>query len=305
MINKTRSLAVLMCAAIIPGTLQALTLTLPKDGSDVVGHNFVVNEGGGDATTIAHRYDIGPYELIEANRHIKPQYIPRGTRLVIPHEFILPKQRQGVVINLAELRLYYFPKGKDVVMTYPIGIGRVGRKTPLGETTIIQKKRDPDWRPTQNIRNEQLSHGVLLPKVIPAGPDNPLGPYAIRLGFGEYLIHGTNFPPGVGRRVSSGCIRMHNRDVAELFRKVNVGDPVTIENTTVKTGWSNGKLYVEHHQALSDDYRHNQKISALVEAAAKKHQVKIDWQVLREVESHKSGMPTVVASMKDDNKSQF
>jgi L,D-transpeptidase ErfK/SrfK len=178
--------------------------------------------------------------------------------VLIPSHYILPKaEREGLVLNLPEMRLYFFPpvrgEGPAVVHTYPVSIGRMDWKTPLGETRIIAKQRDPSWHPPESIRREAAAQGQSVPEIVPPGPDNPLGQFALRLGLPGYLIHGTNRPYGVGMRVTHGCIRLLPEDIEELFDRVPVGAKVQIVNQPVKTGWHQGILYIEIHPPLDED----------------------------------------------------
>jgi L,D-transpeptidase ErfK/SrfK len=283
----------------LPLISTALTLPLPPQKNDIVGENILLRPSKNvDLGDIGQRFGVGVYEMMEANGTPSPRYV-RASRIVVPRQFILPSVREGIVINLAELRLYYFPPGESVVMTYPIGIGRVGWETPTGTTQVIQKTANPDWRPTQAIREETWRRdGIILPDVVPAGPNNPLGQYALRLGFHQYLIHGTNMPQGVGRRVSSGCIRMHNRDVEELFDLVSVGTKVTIINQPYKVGWQGRKLFIESHRPLSDDSRYAQQDnSAALEAITQvlqQQSASVNWRKVKTVSRQQSGIPQEV-----------
>ncbi len=195
---------------------------------------------------IARAEDLGMVELMAANPGVDSWYPGAGTKLVLPTAHLLPDApRHGIVINLAELRLYFYHPEKGV-FTFPIGNGRDSFTTPLGETKIVRKQADPTWYPTAAKRAEDPT----VPAVVPPGPDNPMGEFALYLGFPTYAIHGTNKPDGVGRRVSRGCIRMYPEDVAWLFEQVPVGTPVTVISQPVKVGHSGGQLYLEVHPSL-------------------------------------------------------
>jgi L,D-transpeptidase ErfK/SrfK len=219
---------------------------------------------------------------------------------VVPTQFILPSgKREGIVVNLAELRLYYFPANSNLVYTYPVGIGRTGWVTPVGTTRVADKVVNPTWRPPESIRQEQAALGRALPEVVPAGPANPLGTHAMRLALnGSYLIHGTNSPAGVGRRTSHGCIRMYEEDVAQLFSMVPVGTPVRIIHEPYKAGWSNGQLYVEAHKPLADSaYSRDFSIGSLrdmIAVQAGTAQSNINWNAVRDVYAQANGIPTKV-----------
>ncbi len=190
---------------------------------------------------IARRFDIGIVELLAANPGIDPWMPKAGTELTITSAHILPPDvREGIVINLSELRLFYFAKNGSV-MTFPIGIGQEGWQTPVGKTRIASKRKNPAWIPPASIREEDPE----LPDIIPAGPDNPLGEYALYLDWKKFLIHGTNRPYGVGKRSSHGCIRLYPEDIETLFNAVDIGTKVTIIDTPYKLGWKGEVLYLE------------------------------------------------------------
>lgn len=214
---------------------QANTWPLPPPGSKLVGENkyHVVENNGGSLEAIAKKYNVGFLALLQANPGVDP-YVPRaGSVLTIPLQTLLPDApREGIVINLAELRLYYYPPGKNVVTVYPIGIGQLGGDTltPTMVTTVSDKRANPTWTPTANIRARYKAQGIDLPAVVPAGPDNPMGHHAIRLAAygGVYLLHGTNADFGIGMRVSSGCIRLRDGDIETLFKQVTLEPKSTL-----------------------------------------------------------------------------
>ncbi len=215
---------------------------------DVVGRlDHLVTDGERTLIDIALERDLGILGISALNPGVDV-WIPGRERLVtLPTAQVLPEhERRGIIVNLAELRLYHFPAADTVPFVHTIGIGREGFSTPLGTTTVTRKQADPSWYPTEATRADRPD----LPSVVPAGPDNPLGRHALYLGFPTYLIHGTNKPYGVGRRVSRGCIRMYPHAVATLFERVPVGTPVRIMNDPIKLGWSAGELYLEVHPDL-------------------------------------------------------
>ena len=204
---------------------------------------------------IAREFDIGQNEILLANPTVDRWLPGQGTKVRIPNSHLLPSSpHEGLVLNLPEYRLYFYPKQiKDqakIVLTHPISIGRLDWDTPLGKTQIIAKNRNPVWRPPQSIKEEHAAEGDILPDVFPAGPDNPLGLFALRLGVPGYLIHSTNKPYGVGMRVSHGCIRMYPEDIEKLFPQVKTGTTVYIVNQPIKVGWSNNVLYIEVYPDL-------------------------------------------------------
>ena len=246
---------------------------------------------------IAEKFHLGYVELIEANPGVNP-WVPDGKLLVLPAAQILPDApRQGIVINLAELRLYFYPADGGPVQSYALGVGREGWATPLGETTVRGKRKDPTWTPPASIRAEDPT----LPAVVPAGPDNPLGAHAIYLGWDGYLIHGTNRPAGVGRRVSHGCIRMYAQDVDDLFRQVAAGTPVNVVDQPVKAGWRHGELFLEIHPTLAQvdalelhgDFGPGElpDVMALVRAAAGDDLARVDIRKVWRAALDRTGIP--------------
>ncbi|BDH46151.1 murein transpeptidase [Salmonella enterica subsp. enterica serovar Choleraesuis] len=266
------SIATLCAVSHLPAA-WAVDYALPAPGSRLIGHNqtYVVPNDGKNLEAIAQRFNTGILLLLEANNTVDPFLPKAGSELTIPSQMILPDTpREGIVINLAELRLYYYPPGGNRVEVYPLGIGQLGRETPEMVTRISQKIPNPTWTPTANIRARSLAAGIKLPQVVPAGPNNPLGRYALRLekGGGEYLIHGTNAQTSVGRRVSSGCMRMRAADIKSLFSQVSWGTRVQIVNEPVKyTVEPDGRRYIEVHQPLStNDWENPQTVPIAVKA---------------------------------------
>ncbi|WP_252353704.1 L,D-transpeptidase family protein [Aeromonas jandaei] len=237
--------------------VQARSYPLPPTGSRLIGEleDYFIQQDE-YLELVGKHTQIGFLALLEANPGVDP-YLPKpGTRLTLPTQMLLPDApREGIVINLPELRLYYFPKGKQEVIVLPIGIGDIGRETPEMTTTIIEKNPDPSWVPGPMVRKSWLEQqGITLPAVVPPGPDNPLGKFAMRLGYGkrDYLIHGTNKDFGVGLRVSAGCIRLRPDDIESLFKMVPIGTPVRVINQPVKVAIEpDGRRWLEVHSPLS------------------------------------------------------
>lgn len=250
---------------------------------------------------IARRYDVGYYELIEANPGIERYPIEPGTMLIIPGQSILPAlPHRGIVVNLADMRLYYYPDD-HTVMTFPVGIGRVGEETPLGLMTITEKRTDPVWIVPPAIRKARAAEGLYLPAVVYPGPENPLGHYALRLSKPTYLIHGTNDASGVGRRSSSGCLRMYPEDIVQLYARVTKGTQVRIINQPVKFAWQAGQLYMERHQPVDLREFERERLTNMGYAAAMKAQVgvahakTIDQALAAWVYQRCAGWPVVIA----------
>ena len=229
---------------------------LPPKGYDVIGAVSTITARDEDTLVdIARRHGLGYQDIVRANPGINIWVPGKGTEIVLPTRFVLPGvPRRGVVLNLAEYRLYYFPESKAgetaYVMTYPISIGRMDWETPLGLTKVISKVRKPSWYVPQSVLDEHEADGNPLPKIVPPGPDNPLGEYAMRLGLPGYLIHGTNRPAGVGMRVTHGCVRMFPEDIEYLFGNIDVSTPVRIINEPIKMGWDGSELVIEAHPLL-------------------------------------------------------
>ncbi len=193
---------------------------------------------------LARANGLGFVETVTANKGMDPWLPGDGARIVLPTAHILPAgPRDGILLNLIDQRIYFFPPDGKPIQTYAIGTGQEAWNTPVGNTKIMRKKRNPTWYVPQSIRKEQPE----LPAVVRPGPDNPLGRHAMYLGWNSYLIHGTNSPWGVGRRVSHGCIRMYPEGIEKLFPQVSVGTPVTVVSQEAKTGWRDGVLYLEIH----------------------------------------------------------
>jgi L,D-transpeptidase ErfK/SrfK len=279
---------------------------LAADGSSVVGADETMQTVYEDTLPdLAHRFSLGYYEIIRANPGVDVWLPGAGTKLVLPGRRILPAgPRAGLVVNLPEHRLYYYPKprGREepVVITYPVSIGKMDWRTPLGETRIVAKVRNPPWYPPESVRKEHEERGDPLPKVVPAGPDNPLGNFAMRLGVGSgsYLIHGTNNPVAVGMAVTHGCIRMYPEDVAALFPLVPVGTKVRLVNEPVKVAWVAGQLLIEVHppvdaegQSIEPDL---QVLEPLLDQELGKDTAAIHWDLARETLRAATGMPTLV-----------
>ncbi|ENM5786423.1 peptidase [Vibrio metoecus] len=251
------------CAWVISYGVNAAVFELPVEGSSIVGNTqYHEIQKGQTLSDIAKQYDIGLLALMAANRGVDPFLPQEGFVLAIPAQIILPKvPYEGIVINLAELRLYYFRPDEGKVHIFPVGIGRIGRDTPVMQTSISSKRKNPTWTPPESIRREHKAKGDILPAVVPAGPDNPLGDYAMRLayGSGEYLIHGTNKDFGIGMRVSSGCIRMDPKDIEWLFQQVERGEKVRIINEPIKVALEPDRsVFIEVHEPLtrSDGVKH-------------------------------------------------
>ena len=227
----TSGLAAFFFFSLCTFPVKALTYKVPTAGDTVGEYQEIEAKYGDTLTGLAEKYDIGVYEMLRANHRLSHKVLKTGTKVIIPAQFRLPPgPREGIVLNLADMRLYYFHPEENVVSTYPVGIGRQGWSTPLGITKIISKQMHPAWHPPASIREEEERRGITLPAVIPPGHHNPLGQYAMHLGFTGILIHGTNRPSSIGLRSSHGCIRMYARDIKELFLSAPVQTSVRVIN---------------------------------------------------------------------------
>ncbi len=239
-----------LCSIVV----NAVEYKLPVKGAKYIGQLQYHKVKKGDYfQKIAEHYDIGFLALLSANPKIDPFLPEPGSTILIPSAMLLPYvKREGIVINLPELRLYYFSPNKKSVHVFPVGIGRQGLETPNTISYIGEKRKNPTWRPTQAMIKRYLAQGKVLAREMPAGPNNPFGKYALRLGTSEYLIHGSNQRFGIGMRASSGCIRMYDDDIKWLFDHVPVNTPVRIVNQPIKMSYENGvKQLIEIHAPLS------------------------------------------------------
>ncbi|WP_320733014.1 L,D-transpeptidase [Enterobacter roggenkampii] len=245
-----------LAALLISQSVQAVSYPLPPAGSRLVGSSQVITVPDHNTLPLeafAAQYGQGLSNMLEANPGVDPFLPKSGTRLVIPRQLILPDTvREGIVVNVAEMRLYYYPPGSNTVEVLPIGIGQAGRETPRNWVTAVERKQvGPTWSPTPNTRRAYAAEGKTLPAFVPAGPDNPMGLYAIYIGR-LYAIHGTNSNFGIGLRVSQGCIRLRNNDIKYLFDNVSVGTRVQLIDRPVKvTTEPDGSRWVEVHEPLS------------------------------------------------------
>jgi len=306
------SLAALV--ALLATPVKAETFILPPADVDVVGSVQTMTASRDETLLdIARRYDLGQNEILLANPEVDRWLPEDGSRVVLPNRYILPDaDRSGLILNLPEMRLYYFPKAgpgeTPVMITHPISVGRMDWETPLGMTKIVSKQVDPEWRPPKSIKEEHEKDGEPLPDVVRAGPDNPLGRYAMRLGIPGYLIHSTNKPYGVGMRVTHGCIRMYPEDIEKVFGDIPVGTPVRIVNQPIKLGWLAGSLFIELHPPLEEDEEKyadymQSALNSIADFLAANDEtpdvnagrtVHLSGRALRQAVEEKSGIPVII-----------
>src|SRR5450432_2206890 len=296
----------LLAAGAGPYRAQATVYTLPSRDATVVGEDQTVETVYEDTLyDLARKLSLGSEELIRVNPGVDPWIPGAGKKLVVPGRHILPPgPHEGIVVNLPEHRLYFYPKPKRgaplEVITYPVSIGKMDWRTPLGLTHVIAKQKNPVWYPPESVRKEHAEAGDPLPPSVPSGPDNPLGLFAMRLaaGNGTYLIHGTNNPIAVGLAVTHGCIRMYPDDVAALFPLIPVGTPVRLINQPVKVAWVDGELLLEAHppvdaqgQSFEPDI---DQFSTLLQTAVGDTTVAIHWDYARDVLQKADGVIATV-----------
>lgn len=296
-------LAVLLMVAAMRAGL-AVTWLLPPEGSRLVGNTFsvVVPQGNTEPLeSCAATYSQGLSNMLEANPGVDPFLPAAGTTLVIPQQLILPDtKREGIVINVAEMRLYYYPPDTNTVEVLPIGIGQAGRETPRNWVTHVERKQEaPAWVPTANTRREYESRGETLPAMVPPGPENPMGRYAIYIGR-LYAIHGTNARFGIGLRVSQGCIRLRDADIKYLFDNVPVGTRVQIIDRPVKfTAEPDGSRWLEVHEPLSrnrGEFESNKRVPLSVQPVLRKamQEGSVNAAAVTEAMERRSGMPVQI-----------
>ena len=304
--NSTASQrALMLIAALLGWPVSAKTLPLPPSDIDLVGNTSVAKARQEDTLLdIARRFDVGQDEIVLANPDVDRWLPGADTPVVVPTRYILPRaERSGIVLNVPEMRLYYFPMAASeqpgMMHTYPVSIGRMDWSTPIGRTKVTVKTENPSWRPPKSIREEAEASGEPLPELIPPGPNNPLGKYALRLARPGYLIHSTNKPFGVGMRVTHGCVRMYPEDIEILFPAVPVGTPVQIVDQPIKIGWHFDTLFIEVHPPLEEKQQTHaalvESAMDLINAAWEKRPLVLNGQALKKALEEQSGMPTPIA----------
>lgn len=297
MVKKSIQLAVFLAVCPMAGATEYALVP----GVEVVGEVQTITAVHEDTfVSLARRYDVGYQELRHANPDVDPWLPGAGTEVRIPSRHVLPRaERRGVIVNVPELRIYYFPDDRATVVTHPISIGRVDWATPYGRTSVVRKTEKPTWYPPQSVREEHAARNDPLPAVVPPGPDNPLGNHALYLGISGYLIHGTNKPSGLGLRVSHGCIRMFPEDIEGLFSEVKVGTPVTLINQPFKMGWGVDGLYLEVHEPLAEDVERGEwsatELTRQYVGATQDREGRVSWQAAEAIMRDASGMPEFVS----------
>ncbi|PIJ59230.1 L,D-transpeptidase [Erwinia sp. OLMDLW33] len=294
----------ILAAAAFSQSAFAVVYPLPAANSRLTGENLEITipeDSKLPLEAFAAQYQMGLSNIMEANPGVDV-YLPKaGSKLIIPQQLILPDApREGIVINSAEMRLYYYPKGSKTVVVLPIGIGELGKDTPINWTTTVQRKKDgPTWTPTKKMHEEYNARGESLPAVFPAGPDNPMGLYALYIGR-LYAIHGTNANFGIGLRVSHGCVRLRADDIKWLFDHVPVGTRVQFIDQPIKaTVEPDGSRYVEVHNPLSqteEQFKSREPVPLTIPASVTKivADASVNSTSMEDALKARSGMPVKV-----------
>jgi L,D-transpeptidase ErfK/SrfK len=282
----------------------ATRYVLSESGDTLVGEIIKVKADQSETLLdLARRNGFGYQDMKLVNPDVDTWLPTHGEEVTLPAQFILPVAPMiGIVLNVPEMRLYYYPpkvKGKpQEVITYPLGVGREGWNTPYMKTKVIEKKASPNWYPPESIRKEHEAAGDPLPKIVKAGPDNPLGAFAMRLGNPDYLIHGTNKPYGIGMRVSHGCIRLYPEDIEALFAEVSLKTPVNIINQPYKIGVKENIIYLEAHPFLDEDlekYENNlTSVVALIIDVSNDNDYELDWSAAYDAINKPTGLPIAI-----------
>jgi L,D-transpeptidase ErfK/SrfK len=294
----------LLLGLVLPKASFSAAYDLPAENEYLIGEDYYIIAHHKDTLVdIAIQHEVGYDDIKVANPGVDPWLPGEGTRILIPAQHILPKEpRVGMVINLAEKRIFYYPKPakgqRPQVYSYPIGIGRQDWESPLGETKIVRKRKDPTWTPPQSVREEHAAKGDILPAVVPAGPDNPLGDRAMYLGIPGYLIHGTNKPAGIGMRVSHGCIRMEPQNIREIFELVPDNTPVRLIDIPFKFGLYKGSIYLEAQEPANSSISMHNDLAQLTELLLKvtngSHNFEVDWDLVDRTIKNPQGVPVPV-----------
>ncbi len=294
---------------LVGGYASATTYQLPANPGDTVisetqlGESTTMATPGETLLDVALRYTLGQTEIVRLNPKLDRWYLKKDQVVRLPNRRILPDTpHKGITLNISEFRMYYYPPGEPgTVRSYAHGIGRQDWKTPLGQTSVERKVKDPVWHPPESIRKEHAANGDPLPEVVPAGPHNPLGQHALYLKLpGEYRIHGTDVDKiyGIGMQITHGCVRMYPEDIEALYNSVPVGTPVYIIKQPIKVGWLDNQLYVEAHpdlegEEMSQSERYDVALK-LIHKAIGEEEPEIDQIVLNKVLKDLDGVPMPV-----------
>ena len=302
--SRYPAVLLMACVFAVSPAWAAVSFTLKNSADSMVGAMEKISARHEDTLPdIARANGLGFREIKLANPGVDTWLPGQGTEIMLPTRYVLPgTPRVGIVLNIPEMRLYYYPP-QDTgqapeVITHPIGVGRQGWATPYLDTRIIQKKTRPSWYPPESIRKEHAEMGDPLPKRVPPGPKNPLGNYMMRLGMPEYIIHGTNKPFGIGMRVSHGCIRLYPEDIKSLYQQVTLNTPVRIVNQPYKVGRLEDKIYLEAHPYLEEDTEQfegslTSVVEMLIDITGERG-YQVDWELVKTVIAESNGIPVEI-----------
>lgn len=301
----SKFLAVGLALALV-STAEAQVYVIPPGGGDLAGRIETMRVTDQETLLdVARQHNLGYEEIRLANPQVDFWLPAPGAEVILPTRHILPSAgRQGIVLNVPEMRLYFFPipctSGKQcMVITHPVSIGRMDWRTPLGTTHVTGKKKDPSWSPPESIREEAAANGKPLPAVVPPGPDNPMGAYALYLDLPGYRIHGTNRSHGIGLRATHGCVRLYPEDIETLFERVDVGTAVEIVSQPVKFGWDGDTLFMEVHPPLEEDAESQARLTDialdLLEPIALQRSFTLDSLEFRRGLEEMSGLPLAIS----------
>ena len=293
-------------------SIRDMRLVVPEAASEIEHNRFMLHKSdnivgqlatvevqpGDTLPDIARYFGLGHEEIGAANPDLDMWTPEAGRRAVLPLRFILPEApRKGIVVNLAAMRLFFFPpKRQGEVITYPVGIGKEGRSTPLGDMYVDRKAEHPTWYVPESIRRDHEKKGDPLPPAVSPGPDNPLGEYAMYLNRSKYLVHGTNKPYAIGLRASNGCLRLYPENIKTLFHATPLKTPVRIVNQPYLIGWQNGQLYLEVHAPHEElnEKTLKKNLYAKLKDIEKKQGRKLDWGKIESVVAEARGIPVPV-----------
>jgi L,D-transpeptidase ErfK/SrfK len=279
------------------------------DGESMIGELQGYRIRKGDTLfDIARQYSLGYNEIVDRNPGLDVWLPPPGAIALLPTSWVLPCcSRKGLVLNIPEMRLYYYRASAEnpsqtEVITYAVGLGRDDWQTPQGKFKIRDKTENPTWIIPESIRKEHIEERNDPRTSIPGGaPDNPLGKHRLSLSMpGSYAIHGTDIPWGVGMQVSHGCIRLYPEDIARLFPEVPVGTPGEFVYQPVKIGMRGGEVYV---QVTRDIYGLTPAIWKEASGMLDRLGVadRVDRERLMEALSRPIGIPVKVTGAPDDS----
>ncbi|MDE0512837.1 MAG: L,D-transpeptidase family protein [Gammaproteobacteria bacterium] len=302
--SRYPAVLLMACVFAVSPAWAAVSFTLKNSADSMVGAMEKISARHEDTLPdIARANGLGFREIKLANPGVDTWLPGQGTEIMLPTRYVLPgTPRVGIVLNIPEMRLYYYPPQHTgqapEVITHPIGVGRQGWATPYLDTRIIQKKTRPSWYPPESIRKEHAEMGDPLPKRVPPGPKNPLGNYMMRLGMPEYIIHGTNKPFGIGMRVSHGCIRLYPEDIKSLYQQVTLNTPVRIVNQPYKVGRLEDKIYLEAHPYLEEDTEQfegslTSVVEMLIDITGERG-YQVDWELVKTVIAESNGIPVEI-----------